>query len=60
MRDKTTHTYVIDDLTNLKVENRQGKVTDIKVGMQVTDYQERDPHTLDSAVIDPAQPPPSN
>jgi hypothetical protein len=47
MRDKTLHPYKIDDITALKVNNVPGKVTDIKAGMVVDDYVERDGQTLD-------------
>ena len=46
--DKSTHAYKIDDLTVLKINNQTGKVADIKVGMVVDDYIERDFQNLDS------------
>jgi hypothetical protein len=58
MRDKSVHTYMIDDLTALKVNNLPGTFTDIKAGMQVRDYVERDPRTLDTLTVDLADPGP--
>jgi hypothetical protein len=46
-RDKSTHTYKVDDLTKLKLNNQDGKFADIKVGMVVDDYLERDNDDLD-------------
>jgi hypothetical protein len=51
MRDKTTHTYAIDDVTALKVNNVPGKIADVKAGMVVSDFVERDDHTLDSISV---------
>jgi hypothetical protein len=59
MRDKKTHTYTVDDLTALKVNNSPGKIADIQVGMQIKDYVERDPHTLDTLTIQYAAPGPA-
>jgi hypothetical protein len=59
MRNKQTHTYSLDDITMIKVNNVPGKITDIKTGMQVRDYVERDDHTLDKIVVDKADPAPS-
>jgi hypothetical protein len=47
MRDKGPHTYKIDDVTQLKINNAPGKFGDIKAGMVVEDYVERDNDTLD-------------
>jgi hypothetical protein len=42
-----THDYKIDDMTKLKVNNQDGKFADIKRGMVVDDYIERDNDYLD-------------
>jgi hypothetical protein len=44
---KLTHTYHIDDVTQLTVNGVPGKLADIKPGMVVTDYVERDNDDLD-------------
>jgi hypothetical protein len=44
---KQTHTYHIDDVTQLTVNGVPGKITDIKPGMEVKDYVERDNDDLD-------------
>ena len=59
MRDKTVRTYTMDDLTVIKINDNPGKMADVKVGMQLTAYVERDAHTLDSASIDNASPGPT-
>lgn len=59
MRDKTIRTYTMDDLTVIKINDSPGKMADVKVGMQLTAYIERDAHTLDSASIDNASPAPT-
>jgi len=51
MRDKSIHTYKIDDLTTLTVNNVPGKIADIKPGMEVGDYLERYSDTLDSLTL---------
>ena len=51
MNDKTTHAYKIDDVTMLKVNNVVGKISDIKPGMLVDDYVERDDQTLDGLSV---------
>lgn len=51
MRDKTLHAYAIDEITVFKVNNVSGKVADIKPGMVVVDFLERDAHTLDSLTL---------
>jgi hypothetical protein len=48
MHDRSTHTYKVDGLTVLKVNNQDGKIADVKPGMVVDDYAERDFDTLDS------------
>jgi len=58
MRNKVTCTYKLDDITQIKVNNAPGKFADIKSGMQVRDYVERDAHTLDRIVVDRADPAP--
>ena len=58
MRNQLTHTYGFHDLTLIKVNGVKAKVADIKVGMQVRDYVERDSHTLDSITVDVADAPP--
>ena len=52
MRNKSTHTYKIDDLTVVKVSNRVSKFSDIKAGMKVDDSVERDNDTLDSITVE--------
>ncbi len=47
-RDKSTHTYKIDDLTKLTINNQTEKFADIKVGMVVDDSLERDNDDLDA------------
>jgi hypothetical protein len=51
MSDKTLHPYKIDDVTMLKVNNVAGKVADIKPGMVVDDFVERDDQTLDGLSV---------
>ena len=51
MRDKTMHTYTLDDVTSLKVNGSRGKIADIKAGMVVSDFVERDDHALDSISV---------
>jgi len=60
MRDpkEANHTYKIDDLTALTVDNQTGKINQIKVGMQVRGYTERDNDTLDSIAVGKADPAP--
>jgi hypothetical protein len=58
MRDKTNHSYVLDGLTAIKVNNSTGTIAQIKVGMQVRDFVERDAHTLDSITVSNADPAP--
>ena len=48
---KQTHTYHVDDMTALKVNGAAGKITDIKPGMEVTDYLERDNDNLDGLTL---------
>lgn len=48
MRDQTTHIYNIDGGTIIRVNNNPGKITDIKVDMEVSDFIERSPQVLDS------------
>jgi hypothetical protein len=52
MRNKSVHTYKIDDLTAVKVSNTTSKFADIKVGMKVDDSVERDNDTLDSITVE--------
>jgi len=60
MRDakEPPHTYKIDSVTTLTVNNVKGTIDKIKVGMQVRSYIERDDETLDSVSVDIADPPP--
>ena len=58
MRDKSTHTYTIDDLTAVTVNNSTGKIADVKAGMQIDNYVERDPRTLDTLTVSFASPAP--
>jgi hypothetical protein len=48
---KQTHTYHVDDMTALKVNGTAGKIADIKPGMEVTDYLERDNDNLDGLTL---------
>ena len=48
---KLTHTYRIDNVTVLKVNGVPGQLSDIKKGMVVTDYAERDNDDLDSLTL---------
>jgi hypothetical protein len=45
------HTYKVDDFTKLKVNGVAGKFADIKPGMEVRDYIERDNDTLDGLTL---------
>jgi hypothetical protein len=47
MHSHLVHTYKIDDVTQVKVNNQDGKLADIKPGMVVDDYLERDNDDLD-------------
>jgi hypothetical protein len=60
MRDakEPTHVYTIDDLTTIQVNDDPGKISDIKAGMQVREYVERDGHTLDKITVSKADPAP--
>jgi hypothetical protein len=51
MDDNSTQVYKIDGGTVIKVNDGSGKITDIKTGMLVTDFIERDPSTLDSLSV---------
>ena len=51
MREKTTHTYAIDNVTVVKVNNVDGTIADIKANMEVTDFVERDNDALDSISV---------
>lgn len=51
MRGKTTHTYKVDEFAKLTINNAAGKVSQIKTGMEVADYTERDNDNLDSLVL---------
>ena len=51
MNSKQTHTYRIDDMTVLKVNGVPGKLVDIKKGMVVADYLERDNDDLDGLTL---------
>ena len=50
MRDakQPDHVYTVDGVTQLKVNNVTGTITQIKAGMVVDNYVERDNDTLDS------------
>jgi len=51
MGSKLTHTYKVDDMTALKINGVPGKFAEIKNGMVVTDYAERDNDDLDSLTL---------
>jgi hypothetical protein len=50
-KSKLLRTYHIDDSTLLKVNGIAGKFSDIKVGMQVMDFLERDNDDLDGLTL---------
>jgi hypothetical protein len=50
-QSKAVHTYRIDGVTALKVNGVNGAFSDIKVGMVVKDYVERDNDDLDSLTL---------
>jgi len=60
MRDpnQVMYVYKIDSFTVLKVNNVKGTIDQVKVGMQVRDFVERDFEALDSISVDMADPPP--
>lgn len=45
---KQVHTYKIDDFSKVQVDGSPAKVSDIKAGMEVAEYTERDNDDLDS------------
>jgi hypothetical protein len=49
--DKSTHIYKVDAGTTIVVNGGKGKLSDLKVGMQVTDLTERDSQSLDSISV---------
>jgi hypothetical protein len=51
MHGKQLHTYRIDDLTVLTINGVLGKLADIKSGMEVTSYLERDNDELDGLTL---------
>jgi hypothetical protein len=51
MRDKTIHAYQVYELTSIKVNFVAGKIADIKPGMEVSDFLEKDSQTLDSISV---------
>jgi hypothetical protein len=51
MESKQTHTYRIDDMTVLKINGVPGKLAEIKNGMVVADYLERDNDDLDGLTL---------
>jgi hypothetical protein len=51
MVDQQTHKYKVDDVTTLSVNGSPGKLADIKAGMEVKDYVERDNDDLDSLTL---------
>jgi len=55
---KQKQTYTIDDLTTVTVSGHPGTVKDIKVGQQVSAYEERRADTLDSIEVGIADPAP--
>jgi hypothetical protein len=59
MRDNSTRAYTLDDLTTIQVNHVPAKIADIKSGMQVRDFIERDGQTLDSLTVDKADPAPA-
>ena len=54
----TFHTYAIDGITQIKVNDTTGTFAQIKAGMQVRDSVERDSQTLDSISVSAADPGP--
>ena len=57
MFDQAMHHYKIDPATVIVVNGGAGKFSNIKVGMQVNDYVERDSQTLDSISLVPGSKP---
>jgi hypothetical protein len=51
MRDKTLHAYKVDSVTSLKVNNVSGTVAQIRPGMVVDSFLERDDQTLDGLSV---------
>jgi hypothetical protein len=51
MENKQTHTYRVDDMTALKINGVPGKFGEIKNGMVVSDYLERDNDDLDGLTL---------
>jgi hypothetical protein len=51
MYDKQVHTYKIDGATALMINGVTGKIADVKPGMEVKDYIERDNDDLDSLTL---------
>ena len=58
MQSNLTHAYKIDDGTMITVSDNRGKFADLKAGLQVRDYKERDSATLDAISVSPADPAP--
>jgi len=61
MRDakQAPHTYVIDGMTALRVNNVKASIDKIKPGMQVRSYLERDDVALDGVDVGTAVAPPA-
>jgi copper chaperone CopZ len=61
MRDakQPPHTYTIDGFTVLNVNNVKGTIDEVKPGMQVRSYVERDDVALDSIDVGIADPAPA-
>jgi hypothetical protein len=57
-RDKKKQSYLIDGETQITVQNQSAKFDDIKVGMQVEGYINRDENTLESISVRTADPAP--
>ncbi len=51
MHSSLLHTYRLDENTVLTINGSRGKVADIKSGMEVTSYLERDNDELDGLTL---------
>ncbi len=46
-----TKEYKVDAMTSIKIDGSTGKLSDVKGGMEVSDYTERDNDNLDGLVL---------
>ncbi len=52
MRDNSLHDYKLDDFSAITVNHSKAKIAQIKLGMIVSDYVERDSQTLDKLSVE--------